>query len=71
MPKKYNNIAQKSKCDRGEILDNSLCDSMPAEKLGHGGIFFDISLHGREFSSPRVHSSCLDGPCPAPMGPMH
>ena len=35
MLNKYNNIAMKSKCDWGEILDNSLCGSMLAEKLGH------------------------------------
>ena len=40
MMKKYKNIAKKSKCDWGEILDNSLCGSMPAEKLGHVKIFF-------------------------------
>ena len=72
MMKKYNNIAKKSKCDWGEILDNSLCGSMPAEKLGHVKIFFcNIILHGREFSLSRGPSSCLDGPCPAPMASMH
>ena len=40
MMKKYNIIAKKSKCDWEEILDNSLCGSMPAEKLGHVKIFF-------------------------------
>ena len=35
MLKKYNNIAKKSKCEWGKILDNSLCGSMPAEKLSH------------------------------------
>ena len=40
MMKKYNNIGKKFKCDRGEILGNSLCGSMPAEKLGHVKIFF-------------------------------
>ena len=44
MMKKYNNIAKKSKCDWGEILDNSLCGSMPAEKLGQVKIFFVTSF---------------------------
>ena len=71
MLKKYNNIAKKSKCDLGEILEDSLCGRVPEEKLGHVNKFFYILLHGREFSSFQGHSSCLDGPCPAPMGPMH
>ena len=35
MLNKYNNIAKKSKCDWGEILDDSLYGSIPTEKLGH------------------------------------
>ena len=30
----------KYKCDLGEILGNSLCGSMPSEKLGHVKIYF-------------------------------
>ena len=71
MKEKYNIIVKKFNCDWGEILDNSLCGSMPAEKLGHVKIFFYIILHGTEFSWSRGHSSYLDGPCPAPMAPMH
>ena len=40
MLKKYNIISKKSKCDLGEILANSLCGSVPAEKLGHNNIFY-------------------------------
>ena len=40
MLKKYNNSAEKFKCDWGEILDNLLCGRVPAEKLGHVKIFF-------------------------------
>ena len=69
MMKKYNNISKKSKCDSEEILDNSLCGSIPAEKLGH--FFFYIILNGREFLSSRGHSSYLNGQYPAPMAPMH
>ena len=70
MLKKYNNIAKKSKCDFGEILEDALCGRVPAEKLGHVKKF-DIILHGREFSSFEGHNLCLDGLCQAPMGPMH
>ena len=40
MMNKHNNIAKKSKWDWGEILENSLCGSVPAEKLGHVKILF-------------------------------
>ena len=50
MLKKYNIAAKKSKSAGEEILDHSLCGSMPAEKLGHIEISVDLILHGREFS---------------------
>ena len=71
MLKKYNYIVKKSKCHWGDILDNPLSGSMPAEKLAHVAVFCDIILYGREFSSPWGHSSCLNGPCPAPRAPMN
>ena len=40
MMNKYNNTAKISKCDWEEILDNSLCGSVPAEKLSHVKILF-------------------------------
>ena len=40
MLKKYNTAAKKSKSAREEILGNSHCGSMPAEKLGHVEIIF-------------------------------
>ena len=52
MLKKYNDIAKKSKYDWEEIIENSLCGSMPAEKLGQVKLFVDIILHGRELSLP-------------------
>ena len=40
MMKKFNNIAKKSKCDWGKIMDNSLSGSMPTDNLGHVKILF-------------------------------
>ena len=67
----YNIAGRKSKYEAAKILDNSICGRVPAEKLGHVKIIFDIILHGREFSSSQGHSSCLDGMCPDPIGPIH
>ena len=72
MLEKYTkNVSKNPNVFFGEILDNSLCGRVPAEKLGHVKIFFYIILHSREFLSSRGHSSCLDGLCPASMGPIH
>ena len=39
IPKKYYIAAKISKFDTREILEKSLCSSMPAEKLGNGNFF--------------------------------
>ena len=71
MMKIYNSIANKSKCDWGEILGKSICGSMPAEKLCHVKKKIYIILLGKEFSSPPGNSLYQDGLCPAPTVPMH
>ena len=59
MLRKYNYITKKSKCGWGEILDNSLCGGMPAEKLGHDGIFLTSFCMVESFHRPGdiVHTS--------------
>ena len=48
MLKNYTKMSNKSKCVWGEILDSSLCGRVPAGKLGHGELFFDINLFTRD-----------------------